>query len=115
MITRLYSVFDSISGEYGPLFQAKNDEVALRNVIQMFTDMHVCIMSLECSHLFHVGDFDTELGSFVSVNPNDEIDIDFAVLDGVFDAYDAYKSSCDGVFDAYKSYCDGLKKTKEDK
>ena len=41
MITRLYSVYDSVAGEYGPLFQAKNDDVALRNVIQMFTEMHV--------------------------------------------------------------------------
>lgn len=103
MIVRLYSVYDSVAGEYGPLFQAKNDDVALRNVIQMFTDMHVTVASLDCFHLYHVGDFDTELGTFVerSVNPIEEIAIDYAVLDG--------------VFDAYKLYCDGLKKTKEDK
>lgn len=101
MIMRLYSVYDSVAEEYGPLFQAKNDDVALRNVIQMFTDMNVSIASLESFHLYHVGDFDSELGSFASVNPNEEIAIDYAVLDG--------------VFDAYKLYCDGLKKTKEDK
>lgn len=103
MIMRLYSVYDSVAEEYGPLFQAKNDDVALRNVIQMFTDMNVSIASLESYHLYHVGDFDSELGTFVqrSVQSIDEIVIDYAVLDS--------------VFDAYKAYCDGLKKTKEDK
>lgn len=101
MITRLYSVYDSVAGEYGPLFQAKNDDVALRNVIQMFTEMKVNIASLATFKLYHVGDFDTESGSFVPANPNEEIAIDYAVLDG--------------VFDAYKLYVDGLKKTKEDK
>lgn len=91
MIMRLYSLYDSVAEEYGPLFQAKNDDVALRNVIQMFTDMHVRIVSLDCFHLYHVGDFDTVLGDFASVHHNeDEVAIDFDALENVFDAYKAY-------------------------
>lgn len=107
MIVRLYSVYDSVAEEYGPIFQAKNDKVALRNVIQMFTEMKVNIANFYSFHLYHVGDFDTALGDFASVHHNeDEISIDHYVLDG--------------VFDAYKVYCDGLKKeskkeSKEDK
>lgn len=96
MIMRLYSLYDSVAEEFGPLFSAKNDDVALRNMIQMFAEMKVNIASLNSFHLFHVGDFDTELGKLDSVNSNEEIYIDYAVLDG--------------VFDAYKEYCDGLKK-----
>lgn len=106
MIARLYSVYDSVAGEYGPIFQAKNDDVALRNVIQMFTDMHVSVASLDCFHLYHVGDFDSELGTFVerSANPMEEIAIDFRALDCVFDAYKSYLECLDA-----------LKKSKEDK
>lgn len=98
MITRLYSVYDSVAQEYGPIFQAKNDDVAMRNVIQMFTDMKVNIANFYSFHLYHVGDFDSELGTLKqrSANPIEEIAIDHYVLDG--------------VFDAYKAYCDGLKK-----
>lgn len=94
MITRLYSVYDSVAEEYGPIFQAKNDDVALRNVIQMFTEMNVSIVSLESYHLYHVGDFDSELGTLVerSVNPI-AIDIDYGALANVFDAYMAYKKN----------------------
>ena len=89
MITRLYSVYDSVAGEYGPLFQAKNDDVALRNVIQMFTEMHVPVMNLESYHLYHVGDFDSELGTFVerSVNTMGEIDIDYGAVANVFERF----------------------------
>lgn len=94
MITRLYSLFDSVAEEYGPIFQAKNNDVALRNVIQMFMEMHVDIASLESYHLYHVGDFDSELGKFVKpfVNPI-EIDIDYSALAKVFDAYMEYKKN----------------------
>ena len=100
MITRLYSVYDSVAEEYGPLFQAKNDDVALRNVIQMFTEMHVPVMNLESYHLYHVGDFDSDLGTFVerSVDTMGEIDIDYGAVANVFDAYMAY---CDAVKKSY--------------
>lgn len=109
MITRLYSVYDSVAEEYGPIFQAKNDDVALRNVIQMFTEMNVSIASLESYHLYHVGDFDSELGTLVerSVNPI-AIDIDYGALANVFDAYMAYR-------DAVKKSKNVSRETKEDK
>lgn len=94
MITRLYSLLDSVAEEFGPIFQAKNDDVAMRNVIQMFTEMHADVASLESYHLYYVGDFDSELGKFVvsSVTPI-EIDLDYEVLPKVFDAYMAYKKN----------------------
>ena len=94
MITRLYSLWDSVAGESGPIFQAKNDDVALRNVIQMFLELRADIANLESYHLYHVGDFDTELGKIVEDSENPiEIDIDYGALAKVFDAYMAYKKN----------------------
>lgn len=91
MITRLYSLYDSVAEEFGPLFSAKNDEVALRNVIQMFTDMKVNIASVESYHLYYIGNFDTDNGHLVeSTIDAIEIKIDYDVLANVFDAYQEY-------------------------
>ncbi|MDR0403910.1 MAG: hypothetical protein LBH35_10015 [Treponema sp.] len=60
MKTRVYSIHDKLAEEYGPLFQAKNDEVALRNFQKL-----VVSQKLEESEfsLYFVGIFDTETGA----------------------------------------------------
>lgn len=91
MITRLYSLYDAVAEEFGPLFSAKNDDVALRNVIQMFTDMKVNIASVESYHLYYVGNFDTVTGQLIESSIDAiEINIDYDALANVFDAYQEY-------------------------
>lgn len=34
MITNLYAIYDVVAQDHGPLFEAKNDQVAVRNVLQ---------------------------------------------------------------------------------
>lgn len=61
----VYSIRDVVAKELGPIFIAKNDDVAVRMVCENFTaprfkDLELC----------HIGSFDTEKGlkgSFVSV------------------------------------------------
>ena len=41
MITYVYVVYDTVAKEAGPLFQAKNDDVAKRNVRNLVDREHV--------------------------------------------------------------------------
>lgn len=109
MIARLYSLYDSVAEEFGPLFQAKNDDVALRNVIQMFTEMKGKIANAECYHLYYIGDFDNETGKIEArIADAVEINIDYDVLANVFDAYQEY-------WDAMKKSKNVSRETKEEK
>lgn len=67
MVTRLYVIFDSVAEESGPIFQAKNDAVALRQFGNLqkkegFSDE----FSLWC-----FGSFDHETMELVSFDPFD--------------------------------------------
>lgn len=57
MIFNVYSIKDTLAGEYGPLFTAKNDAVAERMVCEMFNKKVFKDMELYC-----LGTFDTEKG-----------------------------------------------------
>ena len=59
----MYSIFDKKAIEYGPIFFAKNDAVAVR---QFNNFMHgESILYPDDYALYKVGDFDTETGAIV--------------------------------------------------
>lgn len=59
-----YSVYDLVAGEFGPLFQAKNNEVAKRSFGMIMQTVDPS--ARDGYSLFLVGDFDVENGTFVS-------------------------------------------------
>ncbi len=59
-----YSVFDLVSGEFGPLFQAKNNEVAKRSFGMIMRTVDPSARS--GYSLFLVGEFDVENAEFIS-------------------------------------------------
>lgn len=55
-----YSIYDSVAKEYGPLFPAKNDDVAKRHYKALLRD----IPDKEEYKLYCCGSFDPESGQF---------------------------------------------------
>lgn len=53
----IYTIYDSQADQYGPLFEAKNDAVALRKCRNEFKN----VPGLSDYSLFKVGTFDDEL------------------------------------------------------
>ena len=79
---KLYSIYDKDAKEFGPLFNAKNDIVASRYVVQMIDEA----INVHSYALYCMGEFDTENGitdtnvSFISdchelVEPIKEVDV----------------------------------------
>ena len=58
---RLYSIYDSLSDEYGPIFQAVNDRVAQRNFRNILNQVDVS--SKYDFRLYFLGYFDQKKGS----------------------------------------------------
>lgn len=61
----LYSVYDKVAEEYGPVFQAVNDRVASRNFSQMLTNPNTPV-NTEDFELYRLARFDTHTGSVTS-------------------------------------------------
>jgi len=59
---RLYSINDRVAGEFGPVFQAVNDGVAIRNYKNLLKEAQ----SVEDYSLFYLGTFDTQTGDMVA-------------------------------------------------
>lgn len=59
-----YSVYDLVAGEFGPLFQAKNNEVAKRSFGMIMQSVDPS--ARDGYSLFLVGEFDVENGEFIS-------------------------------------------------
>ena len=64
---RLYSVYDKVAKEHGPVFEAKNDDVALRNLRQMM-HKNPSFKHDEFDLFFH-GQFDNEAGVITAASP----------------------------------------------
>lgn len=62
MVYNLYTIFDSVADECGPVFQAKNYDVALRYVAEMIMKNHV---KLSDYYLCYIGTFDSDAGSIL--------------------------------------------------
>ena len=62
----IYTVFDKVAEEYGPLFEAKNDGVALRQFKQLIDT--VVVGNRDDYVLYSCGTFDHENGALVRLN-----------------------------------------------
>lgn len=56
MLVGLYSIYDRVAKESGPVFQSKNDDVAVRATCSLLSDVD----SIEDFILYRVGTFDVE-------------------------------------------------------
>ncbi len=68
MKTLLYTIFDNVAVECGPIFQAKNLLVASRYVNQMIKDTHINPSDYE---LVCLGSFDSETLEFKVFSPDE--------------------------------------------
>lgn len=59
----IYTIYDDVAKECGPIFQAKNYDVALRYVAEMIMKNHV---KLSEYYLCYLGTFDSDVGSIFS-------------------------------------------------
>lgn len=60
----IYTVFDKVAEEYGPLFEAKNDGVALRQFKQLLNT--VVVENRDDYVLYSCGTFDHDAGVMVT-------------------------------------------------
>lgn len=78
---KLYSVYDELAEEFGPLFEQKNDATAKRAVETMLKDKpYPGDYSLYC-----VGEFDHDDYRFLAYAEPDKIELDFVDADEVMD------------------------------
>lgn len=63
MIVNVYTIYDAIAEECGPVFQAKNDNVACRACDSMISDITGTAVS--DFHLWCLGSFNTETRIFL--------------------------------------------------
>lgn len=59
----IYTVFDKVADEYGPLFEAKNNNVALRQFRQLIAT--VVVENRDDYVLYSCGTFDHDTGTLV--------------------------------------------------
>lgn len=69
-IESLYSVYDTMAEEFGPVFMARNDQVAKRAVINMMVKSEASANEFQ---LYKVGVFNTTTGSVMA----DKKEVDF--------------------------------------
>ena len=83
MKVNIYTIYDKVACESGPVFQAKNDGVALRCFMSLIKDTPS--INPTDYDVYCLGEFDTEARSFVPVdnygrlvieNLEDESDVD---------------------------------------
>ena len=68
MRVNVYTIYDVVAKECGPIFQAKNHDVAVRafkSLISENLDVHINVHDYD---LYCLGEFDTEARSFVPVD-----------------------------------------------
>lgn len=65
MIVKLYSIMDIVAKEFGPIFQAKNDNVASRSFKKTVENG---VVNPDELRIYCLADFDTEAGMITDVN-----------------------------------------------
>ena len=65
---RMYTIFDKVASEFGPLFTAKNDAVAKRMVKTMINNDHRMLQNLDDFELYVDCDFNVDNGLILPVN-----------------------------------------------
>lgn len=83
---KLYSIYDLVACEYGPLFQCKNDGVAKRNFIELVKNSSVFNVKdyeLRCLGSFNVdtGSFDVHVAAPVVVDFSDVVPVEDMEVD----------------------------------
>lgn len=66
MILNVYTIYDSKAEEFGPVFEAKNDSVAMRKCKMEFKDVPV----LDDYSLYCIGLVDHDEGAFDYLDPD---------------------------------------------
>ena len=66
MKVNIYTIHDKVASESGPIFQAKNDTVALRCFMSLMKDTPS--VNPADYDVYCLGEFDTEARSFVTVD-----------------------------------------------
>ena len=73
MKVNIYTIYDSVAKECGPIFQAKNHDVAVRAFHSLMAETSN-VMSTDYD-LYCLGEFDTEKCSFVPLDVPSKISI----------------------------------------
>lgn len=78
MKTRVYSILDKVAEEYGPLFEARNDSVAMRNYKKMIAEHDVEEDEFQLYYVCEIDKDDLKIGEIdprrVVVNLNMEME-----------------------------------------
>lgn len=74
MSSRVYVIYDIVAKEAGPLFTAKNDDVAARNFRQLLA--HENVEDPKEYQLMCVGEYDSEQPSLFGLKVNDIINVE---------------------------------------
>lgn len=79
MKVNIYTIYDSVAKECGPIYQAKNHDVAVRAFKSLISDTpNVKVSDYD---LYCLGEFDTEKCSFVPVEVPFTIPVDNSEVD----------------------------------
>ena len=76
MKVNIYTIYDTVAKECGPIYQAKNHDVAVRafkSLISETPNVNVSDYDLYC-----LGEFDTEKCSFVALEVPSKITVDYS-------------------------------------
>ena len=79
MNVNIYTIYDVVAKECGPIFQSKNHDVAVRAFRSLISDtpnVNVSDYDLYC-----LGEFDTEKCSFVPLEVPSKIPVDYSEVD----------------------------------
>ena len=72
MINELFTIYDKVAQEAGPIFQAKNLYVAMRYVKDMIKDNNINLTEYD---LVRLGTFDSESMSLVALSKCDAVEL----------------------------------------
>lgn len=68
MKTELYSILDNVISSFSPMFQAANDQAAIREIGQAVRHGETQLSSNpEDFHVYHVGSYDHNTGALVNL------------------------------------------------
>ena len=79
MKVNIYTIYDSVAKECGPIFQSKNHDVAVRAFKSLISDTpNVNVSDFD---LYYLGEFDTETCSLVPLEVPFTIPVDNSEVD----------------------------------
>lgn len=72
MIVKLYTIYDRLAEEAGPVFQSKNDETAKRSAVNTFLDSGMDVQTVEQNYrVIRMAEYDTEKAIIHAEKPAD--------------------------------------------